>query len=741
MVSAGDQSSCAITSTGGAKCWGSNYFRQLGDGTTTQRTSPVNVSGLTSGVSSVVTGTKHTCAITTAGGVKCWGNNGAGQVGDGTTTQRSTPVNVSGLTGGVSAVSVSEVHTCALTTGGGVKCWGYNAEGELGDGTTTNSNTPVDVTGLSSGVLAISAKSYRHSCALTTGGGVKCWGYNTYGQLGSSGSDSSTPRDVSGLTSGAIAIAVGYESSCALMSTGGVKCWGRNNYGQLGDGKTVNSSSPVDVFGLNTGVVGISVGTTHACAITSGGGVKCWGGNDSGQLGNRYEETIPANVAARTISGNVTTTGNPLVGVTMDGGEWGLRTTNPSGHYSYIFSPSGSYKIRPVKYGYSFTPAEVTGNTSTNATYDFTATVLPTHTISGQVRFDGSPLSGVTVTGSGDIGVTITDASGNFSFEGVPQGLGYIIKLSKPGYAFSPSTIGGVVNGNAAHSFTAKTRLGPTEIASGSSFSCVLTSSGGVMCWGYNQNGRLGDGSNTNSANPVSVVGLTSGVSAISVGSAHACAVTEAGGVKCWGNNGNGQLGNSSTTDSYIPVNVTGLGSGVTSVSAGYYHTCAVLSSGGVKCWGLNGAGQLGNGTTSTASAPVNVNSLSYGVWSIVAGYNYTCALIIDGSVKCWGGNNSGQLGDGTNTNSLTPVDVNGLGSNIIALSAGQYSACALVSSGSVRCWGSNSSGQIGDSTRNNSSVPVDVTGLTPDVTAITSGAMHSCAILGNGGLNCWGGN
>jgi alpha-tubulin suppressor-like RCC1 family protein len=302
-VSAGPRRSCALTTAGGVKCWGNNASGALGDGTTTDRTRPVDVSGLTSGVAGVSVGYDHTCALTTASGVKCWGANLYGQLGNGTTTDSSTPVDVSGLSSGVAAISAGSQHTCALTAGGGVKCWGVNFQGELGNGTTTDSSTPVDVSGLTSGVSAVSAGGF-HTCALTTAGGVKCWGLNGGGELGNGGRTCGfscpTPVDVSGLTSGVAAISAGPRSSCAVTTAGGLKCWGSNDYGQLGNGATTSSSTPVDVSGLSSGGVAVSAGYRHTCAVTTAGGLKCWGSNVYGNLGDgtNLDRLTPGDVVA-----------------------------------------------------------------------------------------------------------------------------------------------------------------------------------------------------------------------------------------------------------------------------------------------------------------------------------------------------------------------------------------------------------------------------------------------------------
>src|SRR5262249_34768238 len=181
-ITAGSYHTCALTSAGGVECWGNNRYGELGDGTRVSRATPVLVSGLASGVTAIGGGNDHTCAVMSDGSVKCWGHNDSGQLGNGTRADRLTPVTVSGL-GGVTAIAGGDSHTCALTRSGGVECWGQNDNGQLGDGTTTGHLTPAAVSGLGSGVVAIGAGN-AHSCALTSAGAVECWGFNGNGELG-----------------------------------------------------------------------------------------------------------------------------------------------------------------------------------------------------------------------------------------------------------------------------------------------------------------------------------------------------------------------------------------------------------------------------------------------------------------------------------------------------------------------------------------------------------------------------
>jgi alpha-tubulin suppressor-like RCC1 family protein len=331
MVSAGDFNTCAVTPAGAVKCWGSNSNGKLGSPSVIGSTSvPVEVEGLSSGMIAVSTGDRHTCAITSAGGVKCWGASDSGQLGDGLKGTGEVPVDVVGLASGVRAVSPGTFGTCAVTTADTVKCWGgtgfamfdptgvpydvpdysssvvdisegenhvcavtsagavkcsgSNVFGELGNDSTVDSMAPVDVVGLPPSIVV--SAGFSETCALTSGGAVKCWGYNLHGQLGDGTTTNSlVPVDVVGLSAGAIDVSIGLNHACAVTAAGGVKCWGWNFYGQLGNGSTADSFVPVDVVGLSEGIVAVSAGSAHTCAITATGAVKCWGSNTFGELG------------------------------------------------------------------------------------------------------------------------------------------------------------------------------------------------------------------------------------------------------------------------------------------------------------------------------------------------------------------------------------------------------------------------------------------------------------------------
>jgi alpha-tubulin suppressor-like RCC1 family protein len=280
-ISAGAFHICQLTKDGKVFCWGANPQNQLGDGTTVDKNTPVSVSGLPDGILAISAGGAHTCALTPGGGVKCWGDNSKGQLGDGTKLSRLSVVDVTGLSSGVTAISAGSYHTCALTSSGGVKCWGQGLYGRLGDGKGKPwSTVPVDVVGLDHGVTAISAGD-EHSCALLAGGSVQCWGKNSLGELGI-GEDRDIlkqPGEVTAL-SGVTSIAAAYGRTCAVAADQSVACWGWDG---LPDYSISNSPRPV--IGLQD-AASVTSGLQHSCALTSGGEIYCWGSNEMGQLGN-----------------------------------------------------------------------------------------------------------------------------------------------------------------------------------------------------------------------------------------------------------------------------------------------------------------------------------------------------------------------------------------------------------------------------------------------------------------------
>ena len=287
-VTAGRLHTCGVTAAGTAYCWGGNGFGQLGDGSTTNRLTPVLVVA-PAGVSFAVVdaGDFHTCGVTAAGTAYCWGGNGIGQLGDGTTTDRSSPVLVQAPAGvSFAAVTAGAAHTCGVTAARVAYCWGANGSGQLGDGTTTDRLTPVLV---APGVSFAAVTAGRlHTCGVTAAGTAYCWGSNSVGQLGDGTiTDRSSPVLVPGVSFSAVT--AGYSHTCGLATVAGAApyCWGGNVSGQLGDGTTTSQSSPVLVQApAGVSFAAVTAGTAHTCGVTAAGVAYCWGANGSGQLGD-----------------------------------------------------------------------------------------------------------------------------------------------------------------------------------------------------------------------------------------------------------------------------------------------------------------------------------------------------------------------------------------------------------------------------------------------------------------------
>ena len=680
-------STCVLGVDGGVKCWGDNSRGQLGDGTTTYRFTPVNVVGLSSGVTAISSMHKHTCALTTGGGVKCWGYNLHGELGNGTTTDSLVPVDVSGLNSGVIQISAGGFHTCALMAGGSVKCWGANWHGEVGDGSKIHRYAPVNVDGIYD-ALSISVGKY-HSCALTSSSGVKCWGYNKFGQIGNGTTeDQQIPVTAVGTRQDIAGIFLGSLHSCVLTTAGGVRCWGENSEGQLGDGTKLDRYTAVDVVGLSSGVVTLTGGGYFTCALMSSGGVKCWGDNWAGQIGDgsRSRQKTPVDVVGLgEVVTSLETGESHTCAVTASGKVkcWG------SNSFGQLGDGTSALKLSPVN------------------VYNLT---------DGLVGIAGGGMHTCAVTSGGGVKCWGNNYYGQL-------GDGTIVGRLRPVSVYG---LGGAA----------------VAVTTGDFHTCALLSSGSIQCWGYNKYGQLGNNSNEQSHVPVFVESLGGVASAIDAGANHTCALLTSGFVKCWGDNFGGQLGDGTLEERYVPVRVTGLTDWVAgSITAGENHSCALSNTGGLRCWGDNAYGEIGDGTTGKRKIPVDVYGLHMGVKGISGGANHTCAIMDNGGVKCWGQNVYGQLGSGTTTQSLVPMDVVGLSEEVTALSTGSTHTCAKTKTGSIKCWGDNWTGQLGNGTTTGSIVPTGTGGITGGVQVLATGSYFTCILDSSGGAKCWGTN
>jgi len=281
---------CVVRAGGAAYCWGLNNYGQLGDGTTASRTSPVLVSGDIA-FASVAPGAYHTCSLTPTGEAYCWGLNNLGQLGDSTTSYRNAPVQVIGGRA-FSSIGAGLDHSCAVQAStADAYCWGRSNYGQRGDGTTQTVTFPTLTFGSSLlGFDRVSAGG-QHTCAIARDGAAICWGRNHQGQVGDG---TTTTRFVPTAVSGGLSFTylavntndIAWESSCGVTAAGEAYCWGLNNYGQLGRGTTGGQFvEPEEVFG-GLRFSSVSPGTSHTCGVTTDGDAYCWGANSYGQLGN-----------------------------------------------------------------------------------------------------------------------------------------------------------------------------------------------------------------------------------------------------------------------------------------------------------------------------------------------------------------------------------------------------------------------------------------------------------------------
>lgn len=709
QVDAGRNHACAVVGDGRAYCWGSNSDGELGRGFSGMNQKVPEPVALVTDFVQVSAGGRHSCGLTSTGGVKCWGYGGTGALGHGAFTDSVVPVDVVSLGGSATMVVAGFQHSCAVV-GGGVKCWGFNGEGQLGDGGGSNSAIPVDVTGITSAGLLASSEFF--TCALIGGGGIRCWGFNGAAQLGDGTTiNRPTPVDVlvtpgGAALTGATFVSTGESHACATMGNQTVQCWGVNGDGRIGDGTTTNRTTPVTVSGLTQAIKAVA-GLSHTCALIAGGTVKCWGENFYGNNGTGEFSGVGTSTSAVAHLTPMDVVGtNDAASLTAGGDFTCLRNTD-SEVLCWGYSKRG--RLGGDDEGIYGLPVDVVGL--------------------------GSSVSEISTRGSHACALE----NGNVRCWGANH-------------------FGDLGDGTTAprQAPTLVSSLGTaTAVATGYLHSCALVAGGGVKCWGYNSLGSLGDNTTVDKPIPVDVLdasGLSplTGISQISTGGSHSCALA-AGGVKCWGNRSFGRLGNNAAGGGAQPlpvdVQVPGGGAplgGIVQVALGQNHSCARSAASGVYCWGRGDLGQQGNGATAHALVPVVVldsagASALTDIAAIAVGAQHACALSGAGAVQCWGENTKGQLGNGSTLNSSLPVNVTGLGSNVVGISAGANHSCALRSNGDVQCWGGNDEQQLGLGDDGDLLAPGPVTAR--NVLQVAAGYLQTCAIFAGGAAKCWGDN
>ena len=735
--------------TPGAQSFGYNASGQLGDGTTTdhyisQKVSNAAGTGALTKIVAQAGGSAHSLALAADGTVWAWGDNSSGALGDGTTTNRTVPVHVMANTGNmlthVIAISAGTSHSLALAADGTVWAWGSNLLGQLGNGSTTDSQVAVPVKTLGN-VTAIASGAY-HSMALDGTGKVYVWGNDGAGELGNGFANSaphSTPTAVATLSS-ITAIASGGYHLLAIRADGTAFAWGSNANKQLGDGTNTDRYRPVSVLTTTggpafSGVMAIAAGAAHSLLL-SYGKVYAWGSNANGQIGD----------------GTTVTRGNP----TLVPGLSNVRSLAAGAYHNLALVQGKVYA-----WGNNYYGQLGTGGTTTAAPLGITAPVPVSglgqvsaiaagdfHTLITRTDTDGAQFA-VGSNAAGQLGdnttinrtnpvTTLASAGILGDIIATTGGQSHSLALTSEGvvYAWGDNTFGQLGDGTFTAHGTAKQVIGlPPIIAlsAGLAHNIALAADNTVWTWGYNNQGQLGDGTLINRSTPVQVSNAT-GAIGIAAGGKHSLIVRVDGQVFGWGNNLEGELGDGTFTSRTAPTPVSGL-TLAKSVGAGSLHSLAVTAGGSLYAWGSNAKGQLGDGTTVTRST---ATLAATGTKAAAGGDAHTLRLSTDGHVSGVGFNGKGQLGNGTTNNSTAFVGPIAL-SYVAAIAAGSNHSLALSGGltaadggGILTAWGDNTLGQIGDGTTISRTTPVTVGGVF-DIRGIGAGYNHTLIIAPQG--------
>ena len=694
-----------------------------------------------------------TCGLDGSGAAYCMGSNEYGQLGDGTggaadDSSLNFVAVANGESGGVFTHIAADGSTCALDPQGAAFCWGWNGGGQIGDGSTDDALVPTAVqTGAGTGRYVDIAVGTQHTCGVGDDSAMYCWGSNQFGQLGTGDTnDSLSPVAVlQGQDPGTYrSVVAGFEATCALGTDDSAYCWGRDQFGQIGNGggsSDADFDSPQAVLG--SAFTSITMGTYHACGLAMDDSAYCWGRNYYGQLGDgsTIDRTSPVRVSSSVGFRAITAHGSHTCAIGLDDAVycWGINQRGQLGDGT-MTDRNLPTPITDVAALSGRKPLAISGRPS--RTYLIAATPSIAAEPASTSAFVGEEMASVSLDLSGVVSGATVEVS-----PALPPGLA-VSKVDGDTFQISgtPQRL------DVQRTYTATVMAGDDSVVSTTFTIDVHAHAGAVFGWGHNRFNVLTVEDTSQFAAPIqaSAGANSSGTYVdIATGVYHSCGVGTDDSMYCWGDNQYGGLGNGSTADSSMPGAVAaGEAPGsYTQVAAGYYFTCGLGTDDLVYCWGRNSDGELGDGSTSNTNSPVaTLAGDGPGQYRQVAsGFYHSCGLGTDDSVYCWGDNTFRQLGDGSNTDRTSPVAIQAGSSpgQFRAMSAGAYFTCGIGIDDSVYCWGDNDNGQLGDGTTTVRSTPIAVSvGEGPgSYVSVTTGIDHTCALGVDDAVYCWGDN
>ena len=746
--------------------WGRNNGGQLGDNTTTNRTTPVTTFAGGANWKQVSDNGSNTAAIKTDGTLWTWGSNNFAQLGDNTTTNRSTPVTT--FAGGTDwkQVSVGSQHTAAIKTDGTLWGWGYNRKAHLGNNAPSFSTRPTPITTFAGGTnwKQVSC-GYEHTAAIKTDGTLWTWGAN-YGQIGNNTySLASTPVTTFAGGTDWKQVSCGTHYTSAIKTDGTLWTWGANSESQLGTGDKTSRNTPVTTLAGRTDWKQVSLGYRHTAAIKTDGTLWGWGRNSNVQLGRGpdvHNRLTPVTTFAGGTNWADTATGEAdelytlccqregSAAIKTDGTLW----TWGRNQYGEMGDNTATQRNTPVTtFAGGTNWKQVSGGESHMSVIKTDGTLWTWgRNTNGQL---GDNTSGFGLNRS----TPVTTFAGGTNWKQVSNGQYHTAAIKTDGtlwtWGFSSNLrLGRVLD--PFHRFTpvttfaggtnwADTATGEADelytLSGGNNFTAAIKTDGTLWTWGFNTNGQLGDNTTTQRNTPVTTFAGGTNWKQIDYGSLCAAAIKTDGTLWTWGSNSFRQLGDNTTTNRSTPVTTFAGGTDWKQVSAGNQHTAALKTDGTLWAWGRNYNGQLGDNTQSTKLIPVTTFAGGTNWKQVSVGSQHTAAIKTDGTLWTWGVNTNGQLGDNTTTQIITPVTTFAGGTNWKQVSC-SYHTAAIKTDGTLWTWGRNSYAQLGDNTTVNRSTPVTTFAGGTNWKQVSAGGNNfTAAIKTDGTLWTWGNN